>query len=149
MNTIVGILIENIHQLNKTMQNFHQLNQRKIDQLRDEFNQTIQNTYQLYQENIDQLKNELNQTVQNTHQLNQQHIYELRDEFNETMQIMQTNMDNYIASNDFELKAINDTYYAVKTPLVIAVPSSDEIDDHRGGVSKCDIVVKIYFLRQN
>ena len=67
-------------------------------------------------------------------------LMEKINQLNETMQCMQNNMDNYIASNDFELKAINDTYYAVKTPLVIAVPSSDEIDDHRSEVSKCNVV---------
>ena len=45
---------------------------------------------------------------------------------------MQTNIDNYIASNDLTLKAINDTLqYVVKTPMVIMVPNSDEIDNHR------------------
>ena len=120
VNSIIDILIQNIHQLNVTMQ-------RNIDQLRDELNQTMQNTHQLYQ----------------------QHIYQLRDEFNQTMQIMQTNMENYIASNDFELKAMNDTYYVVKTPLVIAVPSSEEIDDHRGEVSKMQLRRNNFTLRQN
>ena len=104
---MIDILIQNIHQLNVTMQ-----------------------------QNIDQLRDEFNQTVQNTHQLNQQHIYQLRDEFNETMQIMQTNISNYIASNDFTLKAINDTLqYVVKTPMVIAVPSTDEINHHRSKIT--------------
>ena len=88
----------------------------KINQL----NVTIQQN----QQRDDQLRDELNGSMQYTNQLN------------ETMQIMQTNMANYISSNDFELKAINDTYYVVKTPLVIAVPSSDEIDEHRGEVTE-------------
>ena len=47
---------------------------------------------------------QLNATIQINNQLNQQNVYQLRDEYNETMQIMQ----NYIASNDLALKAIND-----------------------------------------
>ena len=139
---MIDILIQNIHQLNVTMQ-------QNIDKLRDDFNQTIQNTHQLYQENIDQLKDEFNQTMQNTHQLNQQNIYQLKDDFNATMQIMQTNMDNYIASNDFTLKAINGTYFVVKTPLVIAVPSSDEIDHHRSKIIKSQRTRSYFTLRPN
>ena len=59
--------------------------------------------------------------------------YENIKELNETMQIMQKN----IASNDLTLRAINDTLqYVVKTPMVIIVPSSDEIDNHRSKFSK-------------
>ena len=107
VNSKIDILIQNIHQLNVTMQ-------RNIDQLRDEFNQTMQNTHQLYQE----------------------HIYQLKDDFNETLQMMQTNIGNYIASNDFTLKAINDTLqYVEKIPMVIVVPSSDEINHHRSEIT--------------
>ena len=87
--------------------------------------------------------------MQNFHQLNKQNIDQLRDEFNETMQIMQTNMDNYIASNDFELKAKNDTYFVVKTPLVIVVPSSDEIDHHRSKIIKIQRTRSYFTLRPN
>ena len=59
-------------------------------------------------------------------------------------------IQNYIASNDFTLKAINDTLqYVVKIPLVIVVPSSDEIDDHRGEVSKMQLSRYNFTLRQN
>ena len=55
------------------------------------------------------------------------------NQLNTTMQIMQTN----IASNDWTLKAINQTLqYVVKSPMVIFVPSSDEISDHRSEFSK-------------
>ena len=49
--------------------------------------------------------NQLNMTIQNIDQLNKQNINQLKDEFNKTIQIMQTN----IASNDFALRAINET----------------------------------------
>ena len=56
---------------------------------------------------------------------------------NETMMIMQTNIDNYVASNDLTLKSINDTLqYVVKTPMVIIVPNSEEIENHRSEFSK-------------
>ena len=55
--------------------------------------------------------------------------YQNIDKLNETMVIMQTNIDNYIASNDL-------TQYDVKTPMVINVPSSDEINGHRSKFSK-------------
>ena len=59
--------------------------------------------------------------------------YENINLLNETIQIMQKN----IASNDLTLRAINDTLqYVVKTPMVIIVPSSDEIDNHRSKFSK-------------
>ena len=59
--------------------------------------------------------------------------YENINELNETMKIMQKN----IASNDFTLRAINDTLqYVVKTPMIIIVPTSDEIDNHRSKFSK-------------
>ena len=98
VNSIVGILMEKINQLNVTIQQ----NQQRDDQLRDEINGTMQYTNQL----------------------------------NETMQFMKTNMDNYIASNDITLKAINDTLqYVVKIPMVIAVPSTDEINHHRSKIT--------------
>ena len=93
---------------------------------------------------------QLNLTMQNFHQLNKQNIDQLRDEFNETMQIMQTNMDNSIASNDFELKAINNTLqYVVKIPMVIVVPSSDEIDHHRSKIIKIQRTRSYFTLRPN
>ena len=58
-------------------------------------------------------------------------------------------IQNYIASNDFTLKAINDTYFVVKTPLVIAVPSSDEIDDHRSKIIKSQRTRSYFTLRPN
>ena len=67
--------------------------------------------------------------INGTLQSNNQNI----DKLNETMIIMQTN----IASNDVTLKAINETLqYDVKTPVVIIVPNSDEINDHRSKFSK-------------
>ena len=70
--------------------------------------------------------------INNTMQSKYQNINEL----NETMVIMQTN----IASNDLTLKAINDTLqYVVKKPMVIIVPSSDEIDNHRSEFSKMQL----------
>ena len=93
--------------------------------------------------------NQLNDAIQNIYHLNQQNIDQLRDEFNATIQIMETNIGNYIASNDFTLKAINQTLqYVVKTPLVIVVPSSDEIDDHRGEVFKYSVIDLILYLDQ-
>ena len=118
---MMDILIQNIHQLNLTMQ-----------------------------QNIHQLRDEFNQTMQNTHQLNQQHINQLRDDFNETLQIMQTNIGNYITSNDFTLKAINNTLqYVVKIPMVIVVPSSDEIDHHRSKIIKSQHTRSYFTLRPN
>ena len=76
VNSMMDILIENIHQLNVTMQ-------QNIDQLRDEFNKTVQNTHQLSQHYSDQLRDEFNQTMKNTCQQNIEH---LRDEFNEAIQ---------------------------------------------------------------
>ena len=101
--------MEKINQLNVTIQqNIHQLNE----------------TTQKNQQSIDQLRDEFNGTMQYTNQLN------------ETMQFMQTNMNNYIASNDITLEAINDTLqYVVKTPMVIVVPSTDEINHHRSKIT--------------
>ena len=53
-------------------------------------------------------------------------------------------MQANIASNDLTLKAINQTLqYVVKTPMVIFVPNSDEINDHRSELSniQCTPVV--------
>ena len=45
-------------------------------------------------------------------------------------------MQANIASNDLTLKVINQTLqYVVKTPLVILVPNSDDINDHRSEFS--------------
>ena len=63
------------------------------------------------------------------------------DQLNETMVIMETSFDNYIASNDLTLQAINDTLqYVVKTPMVIMVPNSEEIDNHRSEFSKMQLI---------
>ena len=65
-------------------------------------------------------------------------------QLNKRMMILETNIDNYIASNDLTLKAINDTLqYVVKTPMVIMVPNSEEIDSHRCEFSK------MQFIRSN
>ena len=57
------------------------------------------------------------------------------NQLNVTMQVMQTNIGNYIASNDLTLKTINDSLqYVAKTPIIF-VPSSDEIDHHRSEFS--------------
>ena len=59
------------------------------------------------------------------------------NQLNVTMQVMQTNIANYIASNDLKLTTISDSLqYVVKTPMTIFVPSSDEIDHHRSEFSK-------------
>ena len=48
------------------------------------------------------------------------------NQLNQTMRIMQTDID-----------AINhNLQYVVETPMIILVPSSDEIDDHRSEFSK-------------
>ena len=53
-------------------------------------------------------------------------------------------MQAHIASNDLTLRAINQTLqYVVKTPIVIIVPSSDEINDHRSEFSK----IQVYFTK--
>ena len=63
------------------------------------------------------------------------------DQLNETMVIMETSFVNYIASNDLTLQAINDTLqYVVKTPMVIMVPNSEEIDNHRSEFSKMQFI---------
>ena len=59
------------------------------------------------------------------------------NQLNVTMQVMQTNIANYIASNDLKLTTISDSLqYVVKTPMTIFVPSLDEIDHHRSEFSK-------------
>ena len=57
------------------------------------------------------------------------------NQLNVTMQVMQTNIGNYIASNDLTIKTINDSLqYVAETPIIL-VPSSDEIDHHRSEFS--------------
>ena len=97
---------------------------------------------------VDEVLRKINQLDEKFHNF-QQNIDQLRDEFNETMQIMQTDIGDYIASNDFTLKAINGTYFVVKTPLVIAVPSSDEIDHHRSKIIKIQRTRSYFTLRPN
>ena len=72
--------------------------------------------------------NQLHGTMKNNNHLNQQNIHQLRTEQNAALQIyktnieqMQTNIDNYIASNDMALKAINDIlrYDVEKMQLVV------------------------------
>ena len=59
------------------------------------------------------------------------------NQLNETMVMMQTNIDNRFLLNELILNEINDTLqYVVKTPMVIMVPNSDEIDNHRSEFSK-------------
>ena len=59
------------------------------------------------------------------------------NQLNERMMILETKIENYIVSNDLTLRAINDTLqYVVKTPMVIIVPNSDEINNHRSKFSK-------------
>ena len=58
------------------------------------------------------------------------------NQLNETMVMMQTNIDNRFLLNELILNEINDTLqYVVKTPMVIMVPNSDEIDNHRSEFS--------------
>ena len=72
------------------------------------------------------------------------------NQLNKTMMILETNIDNYIASNDLTLKAINDTLqYVVKTPMVIMVPNSEEIDKHRSEFSKMQFIRSNLTLRWN
>ena len=62
------------------------------------------------------------------------------NKLNMTMQAMQSNIGNYIASNDLTLKKINDSLqYFEKIPLIIPVPSLDEIDHHRSEFSKMQL----------
>ena len=106
VNSILEVVMRNINQLNITMVTM-QTNIASNDLTLKAINRTLQSKYQ----NIDKL--------------------------NETMVIMQTNIDNYIASNDFTLRGINETLqYDMKTPMVINVPSSDEINGHRSKFSK-------------
>ena len=72
------------------------------------------------------------------------------NQLNVTMQIMEANIGNYIASNDLTLKAMNESLqFVVKTPMVILVPSSDEIDDYRSKVTKITRNRSYYILRPN
>ena len=106
MNAILDVVMRNIDQLNKTML----IMQTSID------NHIASNDLTL-------------KAINGTLQSNYQNI----DRLNETMMVMQTN----IASNDVTLKVINETLqYNVKAPMVIIVPNSDEINDHRSKFSK-------------
>ena len=63
---------------------------------------------------------------------NQDNISQL----NETIQIIQSDIDDYSASCDAKIKEITETLeYVKKIPMVIIVPSSEEIDYHRGEVN--------------
>ena len=107
-------------------------------ELREEQNETMQ----IIQTNIDnyiasndlalgEINGDLIQlhgTMKYNNQLNQQNVDQLREEQNEAMQIcktdieqFQSNIDDYIASNDMTLKAINDIlrYDVEKMPLVV------------------------------
>ena len=78
------------------------------------------------------MKREFNKTIENVYQLNQQNAYHV----NETIKIMQAHIDNYIIRNDLAIRWINDTLqYVQNIPMVIVVPSSDEIYDYRGKIS--------------
>ena len=101
---------------------------KKIDQL----NETIvlmETSFDNYIASNDLKFKAINETLQSKNQnINQ---------LDETMMNMQTNFDTYITSNDLALQAINDTLqYVVKTPIVIMVPNSEEIDNHRSEFSK-------------
>ena len=111
---MMAILVQNISQLNMTIQNITQLNQQNVNQLINEFNETMQTNIENYitlndamakeQENISFLVknfNQFNVTIQNITQLNQQNINHLRNEFNETME---TEIGNCITSNDLKVK---------------------------------------------
>ena len=72
------------------------------------------------------------------------------NQLNVTIQIMQTNIGNYIASNDLTIKAIKETLqYVEKTPMIILVPSSDEINNHRSEFSKMHYNRLNFELRRN
>ena len=77
--------------------------------------------------------NELNKAIENIHQFNQLNAYH----FNKTMKIMQAHIDNYITKNELTISAINDTLqYVQKIPMVIVVPSLDEIYNYRGKITQ-------------
>ena len=70
------------------------------------------------------------------------------NQLNKSMMIVETNIENYIAANDLTLKAINDTLkYVVKTPMVITVPNSLEINKHRSEFSKIQFIRSNFTLR--
>ena len=72
------------------------------------------------------------------------------NQLNATMQFMETYIGNYIASNDLTLKKINDSLqYFEKTPVIIRVPSLDEIDHHRSEFSKMQRNRLNFELRRN
>ena len=76
--------MQNINQLNATIQINNQLNQQNVYQLRDEYNDTIQTIQTFIASNDLTLKainddfGKLNATVQNNNQLNQRNINQLR-----------------------------------------------------------------------
>ena len=82
--------------------------------------------------NVNQLNGTM-QIISEKNSDNQDNISQL----NETIQIMQSDIDDYSASCDAKIKEITDTLeYVKKIPMVIIVPSSEEIDYHRGEVIK-------------
>ena len=76
--------MQNIYQLNATIQINNQLNQQNVYQLRDEYNETMQimQTYiasnDLALKAINDNLGQLNATIQNNNQLYQSNIYQLR-----------------------------------------------------------------------
>ena len=80
--------------------------------------------------------NQLNGTMQNISEKNSDNQDNI-SQLNETIQIIQSDIDDYSASCDAKIKEITDTLeYVKKIPMVIIVPSSEEIDFHRGEVNK-------------
>ena len=109
-----------------------------ISELREEQNETMKIIQTKIDNNIasndlalGEINGDLNQlhvTMKFYNQLNQQNVHQLREEQNGAFQIyktnieqMQTNIGNYIASNDMALKAINDIlrYDVEKMQLVV------------------------------
>ena len=107
-------------------------------ELREDQNETMQIIQTKIDNNIasndlalEEINGDLNQlhvTMKYNNQLNQQNVHQLREEQNGAFQIyktnieqMQTKIGNYIASNDMELKAINDIlrYDVEKMQLVV------------------------------
>ena len=107
-------------------------------ELREDQNETMQIIQTKIDNNIasndlalEEINGDLNQlhvTMKYNNQLNQQNVHQLREEQNGAFQIyetnieqMQTNIGNYIASNDMALKAINDIlrYDVEKMQLVV------------------------------
>ena len=70
------------------------------------------------------------------------------NQLNETMVMMQTNIDNRFLLNELILNEINDTLqYVVKTPMIIMVPNSEEINNHRSEFSKMEFIRSNFTLR--